>query len=54
MGHLLVEILEAGKPGRASIPSLTSVTKEIPMGMAILDRNFTLVQTNPALERMVN
>jgi len=55
IGRLLVEILEAREaPEEASIPSLTSwITKEIPMGMAILDHNLTVVHSNPALERMV-
>jgi PAS domain S-box-containing protein len=55
MGRLLVEILEAREaPEEASIPSLTTwITKEISMGMAILDPNLTVVQANPALERMV-
>jgi len=56
MGHLLVEILEAREtPEEAFIPSLTSwITEEIPMGMAVLDQNLAVVQTNQALERMVN
>lgn len=56
MGRLLVEILEAREaPEEASIPSLTSwITKEIPMGMAILDQHLAVVQANPALERMVS
>jgi two-component system sporulation sensor kinase A/two-component system, sporulation sensor kinase E len=56
MGQLLVEILEAREaPEEALIPSLTSlITKEIPMGMAILDQNLNVVQANPALERMVS
>lgn len=56
MGRLLVEILEAREaPEEALIPSLTSwITKEIPMGMAILDHNLSVIQANPALERMVN
>ncbi len=55
MGRLLVEILEAREaPEEAFIPSLTSwITKEIPMGMAVLDQNLSLVQSNPALERLV-
>jgi PAS domain S-box-containing protein len=56
MGRLLVEILEAREaPEEAFIPSLTSwITKEIPMGMAILDQTLSVVQANPALERMVS
>ncbi len=55
MGRLLVEILEAREaPEEAFIPSLTSwITKEIPVGMAFLDQNLRVVQSNPALERMV-
>ncbi|MFZ5447356.1 MAG: response regulator [Thermodesulfobacteriota bacterium] len=55
MGRLLVEILEAREaPEEASIPSLTSwITKEIPVGMAILDQNLSVVRSNPAMERMV-
>jgi PAS domain S-box-containing protein len=54
MGRLLVEILEAREaPEEASIPSLTTwITKEIPVGMAVLDQNLRLVQSNPALERL--
>lgn len=56
MGRLLVEILEAREaPEEVFIPSLTSwITKEISVGMAFLDQDLTLVQSNPALERMVN
>jgi PAS domain S-box-containing protein len=55
MGRLLVEILEAREaPEEAFIPSLTSwITKEIPVGLAILDQSFNLVQSNPALERLL-
>ncbi len=56
MGRLLVEILEAREaPEEAFVPALTSwITKEIPMGMATLDQNLSVVQANPALERMVS
>jgi len=56
MGRLLVEILEAREaPEEVFIPSLTSwITKEIPVGMAFLDQDLKVVQSNPALERMVN
>jgi len=56
MGRLLVEILEAREaPSEVSLPSLTTwITKEIPMGMAFLDPDFTVVQASPALERMVS
>jgi PAS domain S-box-containing protein len=55
MGRLLVEILEAREaPEEAFIPSLTSwITKEIPVGMAFLNQDLKVVQSNPALERMV-
>ncbi|MFA5110878.1 MAG: response regulator [Desulfobaccales bacterium] len=55
MGRLLIEILEAREaPEEVSIPSLTTwITKEIPVGMAILDQAALVVQANPALERMV-
>jgi signal transduction histidine kinase/CheY-like chemotaxis protein len=55
MGRLLVEILETREaPEEAFIPALSSwITKEIPMGMAILDRDLTVVHANPALERML-
>jgi len=37
------------------IPALTTwITKEIPLGMAILDQDLRVVQSNPALERMVS
>jgi PAS domain S-box-containing protein len=56
MGRLLVEILESREaPEELSVPSLTTwITKEIPMGMAFLDQHLTVLQSNPALERMVN
>jgi PAS domain S-box-containing protein len=56
MGRLLVEILESREaPEEASIPSLTHwITKEIPVGMAFLDQDLRVVQSNPALERMVS
>jgi PAS domain S-box-containing protein len=55
LGRLLVEILEAREaPEEVFIPTLTSwITKEIPVGMALLDQNLTVLQSNPALERMV-
>ena len=49
----MLEAREA--PEEVFIPSLTSwITKEIPVGMAFLDQNLTVVQSNPALERMVS
>jgi PAS domain S-box-containing protein len=56
MGRLLVEILESREaPEEVFIPSLTTwITKEIPVGMAFLDQHLTVVQSNPALERMVS
>jgi PAS domain S-box-containing protein len=56
MGRVLVEILESREaPEEVLIPSLTTwITKEIPVGMAFLDQNLTVVQSNPALERMVS
>jgi len=56
MGRLLVEILEDREaPEDMLIPSLTSwITKEISVGMAFLDQDLKVVQSNPALERMVN
>jgi PAS domain S-box-containing protein len=56
MGRLLVEILEAREaPEEVFIPSLTSwITKEISVGMAFLDQDLKVIQSNPALERMVN
>jgi PAS domain S-box-containing protein len=56
MGRLLVEILESREaPEEVFIPSLTTwITKEIPVGMAFLDEHLTVVQSNPALERMVS
>jgi PAS domain S-box-containing protein len=56
MGRLLVEILEAREaPEEVFIPSLTSwITKEIPVGLAILDQNLCLVQSNPAIERLLS
>ena len=56
MGRLLVEILEAREaPEEVFIPSLTTwITKEISVGMAFLDQDLGVVQSNPALERMVS
>ncbi len=56
MGRLLVEILEAREaPEEVFIPSLTTwITKEISVGIAILDQDLRVVQSNPALERMVS
>jgi PAS domain S-box-containing protein len=56
MGRSLVEILEYREaPEEVFIPSLSSwITKEIPVGMALLDQDLTVTQSNPALERMVN
>jgi two-component system, NtrC family, sensor kinase len=56
MGRLLVEILEAREaPEEAFVPSLTTwITKEISVGMAFLDQDIRVVQSNPALERMVS
>ncbi len=56
IGRLLVEILEAREaPEEMSVPSLTTwITKEIPMGMAVLDQDLSVIQANPALERMVH
>ena len=56
MGRLLVEILEAREaPEEVFIPSLTNwITKEISVGMAFLDQDLRVVQSNPALERMVS
>jgi PAS domain S-box-containing protein len=55
MGRLLVEILEAREaPEEVFIPSLTTwITKEISVGMAFSDQDLKVVQSNPALERMV-
>jgi PAS domain S-box-containing protein len=55
MGRLLVEILEAREaPEEVFVPHLTTwITKEIPVGMALLDQDLTVVQSNPALERML-
>jgi PAS domain S-box-containing protein len=56
MGRLLVEILEAREaPEEVFIPSLTTwITKEISVGIAFLDQDLRVVQSNPALERMVS
>ena len=56
MGRLLVEILESREaPEEVFVPSLTTwITKEIPVGMAFLDQNLRVVQSNPALVRMVS
>jgi PAS domain S-box-containing protein len=55
MGRLLVEVLEAREaPEEVFIPSMVSwITKEISVGMAILDQHLNLVQSNPALERLL-
>jgi PAS domain S-box-containing protein len=55
MGRLLVEILESREaPEEVFIPGLTTwITKEISVGMAFLDQDLQVVQSNPALERMI-
>ena len=56
MGRLLVEILESREaPEEVLIPSLTTwISKDLPVGMAFLDQDLTVVQSNPALMRMVS
>jgi signal transduction histidine kinase/CheY-like chemotaxis protein len=56
LGRLLVEILEAREaPEEAFIPSMVSwITREISVGLAILDQNLNLVRSNPALERLLD
>jgi two-component system, NtrC family, nitrogen regulation sensor histidine kinase GlnL len=55
MGRLLVEILESREaPEEFDVPSLTNwINKEIPVGLALVDKDLGVVQSNPALERMV-
>ncbi|HLD47760.1 MAG TPA: ATP-binding protein, partial [Desulfobaccales bacterium] len=56
MGRLLVEILEAREaPEEVFIPALTTwITKEIPVGIGLMDQDLRVVRSNPALERMVS
>ncbi len=57
MGQLLVEILEAREAPEevASLPAATAwVSEEIPVGLAFLDQNLTVLQSNPALVRLTD
>ncbi len=57
LGRLLVEILETRKPAAEEEADvcLTSpwISEELPVGVAFLDENLTIVQSNPALIRLV-
>jgi PAS domain S-box-containing protein len=55
LGRLLVEILEARETPEdfPSLPSLMPwVDEEIPVGLAFLNQNLTVVRCNPAMERL--
>jgi PAS domain S-box-containing protein len=56
MGRLLVEILEAREaPEEVFVSALTTwITKEIPVGIGLMDQDLRVVRSNPALERMVS
>jgi two-component system nitrogen regulation sensor histidine kinase GlnL len=55
MGRLLVEILESREaPEEVHVPSLTNwLNKESAVGMAFVDQDLCVTQSNPAMERMV-
>ncbi len=55
LGRLLVEILESREiPTESGSPPLQApwVSEEVPLGLALLDQNLKVVQSNPALERL--
>ncbi len=55
LGRLLVEILESREiPTESVSPPLQAswVSEEVPLGLALLDQNLKVVQSNPALERL--
>lgn len=55
LGRLLVEILESREIQTESVsPPLQApwVFEEVPLGLALLDQNLKVVQSNPALERL--
>ena len=57
MGRLLVEILEAREGLEETAPSPAApawVSEEVPVGLAFLDQNLTVLQSNPALSRLTD
>lgn len=55
LGRLLVEILESREiPTESGSPPLQApwVSEEVHLGLALLDQNLKVVQSNPALERL--
>lgn len=57
LGRLLVELLESREPPEELFPSPALASwaqKEIPLGLAILDQNLRVIQSNPALKRLAS
>lgn len=54
LGRLLVELLEFREPLEELLPFPTLAHKEIPLGLALLDRHLRVLQCNPALERLTD
>ncbi|MDP3182494.1 MAG: response regulator [Desulfobaccales bacterium] len=55
LGRLLVEILESREPPAEFVPQPLEgpwVFEEVPLGLALLDQDLKVVQSNPALERL--
>ncbi len=57
LGRLLVEFLEARNPVDAAVdlpPQIIPwISKELPVGVAFLDENLTIIHSNPAILRLV-
>lgn len=56
MGRLLVELLEAREPvvETAELPAVPWISQELPVGVAILDGKLTVLQSNPAMMRLMD
>lgn len=55
LGRLLVELLEAREPleEKADLPTVPWISEELPVGVAFLDRKLKVLQSNPAMMRLV-
>ena len=56
LGRLLVELLESREPldEVAALPTSPWISEELPVGVAFLDRKLTVLQSNPAMMRLVD
>ena len=56
LGRLLVELLESREPLEevAALPTTPWISEELPVGVAFLDRKLTVLQSNPAMMRLVD